>query len=134
MLYFKLISFLLGFSFMAFGAWALWDPKAWRDFLTQKIWIEGNPLVLAAFFFVDLALAMIGWVLSFKIYPHAYGFIVSSLLTLGAIKLGGILPFYKSFRQAVFMLLTTEKFTRFLFLIIALLLGSGLFYLGVVIQ
>ncbi len=134
MMYFKLISFILGGVFGGFGAWAFWDPKSWTNFLVRKVWLEGNPVVLMIFFFVHLALAMIGWVLSFRVYRQPYAYIVSGFLTLGTIKLGVILPVYKSFRQAVILLLTKETMSRIIFMALSLLLGSGMIFLSILIR
>ena len=134
MLYFKLTSFGVGIFLIAFALWALLDSKGWTDFQVQKVWREGNPVVIFSLFLIHLVLALIGWFLSLKVYRHPYAFLTAGFLTIGAIKLGGVLALYKTFRQAVVMLLTTEETFRIFFMAGALLLGSGMFYLGWIIR
>ena len=134
MLYFKGISFIVGLAFSAFGAWAFLSPQSWTDFLVGKVWVEKNPAVLVGLFLIHLTLAVTGWFLSFRIYRQPYAYLVSGFLTLGAVKLGGILSIYRPFRQAMVLLLTTETLSRVLFMVLAFLLGSGMILLGILIH
>ncbi len=134
MLYFKLISLLLGTALLFFGAFYFIAPQKWVDFFVQKLWPEAGPIVLFPLFLVHLVLSLIGWMICFKAYRTPYAYLVAGFLTLGAVKIGCILPLYKTFRQVMVLLVTTEKFSRRIFAWGGIVLGSGMLYLGAVIH
>lgn len=90
--------------------------------------------MVVTLFLIHLILSLIGWVICLTAYKHAFAYFVSGLLTLGAAKLGCILPIYKQFRKVMALLVTTEKFACIIFSLGAMLIGAGLIYLGAIIH
>ena len=134
MMYFKVVSLLLGTALLFFGASYYFSPKAWVSFFAEKFWAEAGPILILPLFLIHLVLSLIGWALCLTVYKHPFAYFVSGLLTLGAAKLGCILPIYKQFRKVMALLVTTEKFACVIFSIGSILIGTGFIFLGVVIR
>ena len=134
MLYFKIISLLLGTALLFFGAAYYFAPKAWVSFFAEKLWAEAGPVIILPLFIFHLLASLIGWMICLTSYRHPLAYFVSGLLTLGAAKLGCILPIYKPFRKAMALLVTTEKFPCVIFSIGSILIGAGFIFLGAMIH
>ena len=119
---------------MFFGAAYYFSPKAWVSFFAEKLWAEAGPLFILPLFLIHLVLSLIGWAICLTSYKHPLAFFVSGILTLGAAKLGCILPIYKQFRKVMALLVTTEKFACVIFSIGSIIIGGGLIYLGAIIH
>jgi len=134
MMYFKIVSLLLGTSLLLFGASYFFSPKAWVSFFSEKLWAAAGPLMILPLFLIHLVLSLIGWMICLTSYKHAFAFFVSGILTLGAAKLACILPIYPQFRKVMALLVTTEKFACIIFSTGSILIGAGLVYLGAIIH
>jgi len=134
MLYFKVISLLLGTSLLLFGIFYYVSPKEWVSFFANTLWAEVGPLVIMPLFLVHLILSLVGWFICLSSYKQPLGLLVSGLLTLGAVKLACILPIYSNFSKIMKLLVTTEKFACIVFSSGAIVMGVGFIFLGIVIH
>lgn len=134
MMYFKLVSLFLGTALLFFGASYYFSPKAWVSFFADKLWAEAGPVAVLPLFVLHLIASLIGWMLCLSSYRHPLAYFVSGLLTLGAAKLGCILPIYKQFRKVMALLVTTEKFSCVIFSSGSIIIGAGFIFLGAVIH
>jgi len=133
-MYFKIVSLFLGVSLLFFGMAYYVSPKKWVSFFADKLWAEAAPVCILPLFVVHLFLSLTGWIICLTSYKHPLAYFVSGLLTLGAAKLGFILPIYKPFRKAMALLVTTEKFSCIIFSLGSILIGAGFVFLGAVIH
>lgn len=134
MIYFKLVSLFLGTSLLLFGVFYYVSPKAWVSFFAEKLWAEAGPVFILPLFLIHFVLSLVGWVICLTAHKEAFAFFVSGVLTLGAAKLGFILPIYKPFRKAMALLVSTEKFACIIFSSGSILIGAGFIYLGALIH
>ncbi|MBP9864859.1 MAG: hypothetical protein KBC91_00500 [Candidatus Omnitrophica bacterium] len=134
MMYFKVVSLLLGTALLFFGAAYYFSPKAWVSFFAGKLWAQAGPVIILPLFIIHLILSLIGWMICLTGYKHPLAYFVSGLLTLGAAKLGCILPIYNQFSKVMALLVTTEKFSCLIFSIGSIVIGGGFIFLGAIIH
>ena len=132
MLYFKGLSFLLGFTLLASGGMLYWRPEASMRFILNKLWPEEKPALLKIIAAVLVVLTLLCWINSL-FYLNAYGLVLTGFLTLFCIKLAVVLPVYATFRKAVAMLVTTEHTSLLMIMISTLAFGAGFVILGTLI-
>ena len=134
MMYFKIISLLMGTALLFFGASYYFSPKAWVSFFADKLWAEAGPVFILPLFLAHFLLSLIGWAICLAGYRNPLAYFVAGLLTLGAAKLGCILPIYKQFRKVMALLVTTEKFSCVIFSMGSIIIGAGFIFLGAAIH
>ncbi len=132
MLYFKLLSFLLGFALLASGGMFYWRPERAMSFVLTRLWPEEKPTLLKMIAVVLAILTVFCWINSL-FYLNAYGLVLTGFLTLFCIKMAVVLPVYTAFRKAVAMLVTTEHVSLLMVMISTLAFGAGFIILGTLI-
>ena len=129
MLYFKLLSYLLGLTLLASGGMLYWRPERSISFILNRLWPEEKPTLLKIIAAALVTLTLICWMDSL-FYLNAYGLVLTGFLTLFCIKLAVVLPIYTPFRKAVAMLVTTEHASLLMMIISTLAFGAGFIILG----
>ncbi|MDP3919455.1 MAG: hypothetical protein Q8R76_01430 [Candidatus Omnitrophota bacterium] len=131
MIYFLGIGITLGFLMVISAGLLFLYPKPWADFFLSKVYPEKRPFGVDIVAIVALIVLSTTWYLLLK-FPNSYGFVITIVVTLSAVKMCLWVFQYERFRLLTTALLRGDALALRIMAGCSLAIGGGLLILSAV--